>query len=109
MAAVISGLAIAIALALPFLSVGLGKIQHMINGLQVVLYYPLMHILAPSNLVVLQKVVMLILTFEMIPGDVYQNHIWYWTEEEDLSPRLQAVGLDSRIFMLSMGMPFYAL
>jgi hypothetical protein len=43
----------------------------MINGLQVVLYYPLMNVLAPSNLIVLQKVVMLILTFEMVPGEVY--------------------------------------
>jgi len=50
---------------------------------------------------------MLIVTFEIIPGDLYQNYIWNWTEEENLSGRLQAVGLDSNIFMLSMGLPFY--
>jgi hypothetical protein len=67
-----------------------------------------MNIFAPSNLGVIQKVVMLILTFEVIPGDLYQNYIWDWTEEEDLNQKQQAVGLDSRIFMLSMGLPFYA-
>jgi hypothetical protein len=67
----------------------------------------MMNILAPSNMVILQKVVMLILTFEIIPGELYQENIWKWTEEEDLTSRLEAVGLDSRIFMLSMGMPFY--
>ena len=79
----------------------------MIEGLQVVLYYPMMYVMAPSNLGVLQKIVMLIVTFEVIPGDVYQNYIWLWTEEEDLPARLDAVGLDSLIFMLSMGLPFY--
>jgi hypothetical protein len=50
---------------------------------------------------------MLILTFEMVPGELYQEYIWKWTEEEDLNSKQQAVGLDSRIFMLSMGFPFY--
>jgi hypothetical protein len=79
----------------------------MIEGLQIVLYYPLMNVYAPSNLGVIQKVTMLILTFEIIPGEVYQNYIWKWTEEEDLESKLDAVGMDSRIFMLSMGVPFY--
>jgi hypothetical protein len=82
---VITGITIGLALATPFLSAGLGQLMHMINGLQVVLYFPLMNIFAPSNLGVLQKVVMLILTFEVIPGDLYQNYIWDWTEEEDLN------------------------
>jgi hypothetical protein len=43
----------------------------------------------------------------MIPGDLYQNYIWKWTEEENLNSKEEAVGLDSRIFMLSMGFPFY--
>ena len=81
----------------------------MIEGLQVVLYYPMMYVMAPSNLGTLHKVLMLIVTFEVIPGDVYQNYIWLWTEEENLTARLDAVGLDSLIFMLSMGLPFYVL
>jgi len=45
---------------------------------------------------------------KMIEGlQVYQNYLWFWTEEEDLPARLEAVGLDSSIFMLSMGLPFY--
>jgi len=79
----------------------------MIEGLQIVVYYPMMYVMAPANLGVLQQVVMLIVTFEVIPGDLYQNYIWVWTEEESLSARLEAVGLDSEIFMLSMGLPFY--
>jgi len=79
----------------------------MIEGLQVILYFPMMYVMAPSNLGILQKVVMLIVTFEVIPGEVYQNYLWFWTEEEDLPARLEAVGLDSSIFMLSMGLPFY--
>jgi hypothetical protein len=66
-----------------------------------------MNIFAPSNLGVIQKVTMLILTFEMVPGDVYQNYIWKWTENEELDSKFDAVGLDSRIFMMSMGFPFY--
>jgi len=104
---VITGIIVVLALATPFLSVALGNLKHMIEGLQVILYFPMMYVMAPSNLGVLQKVVMLIVTFEIVPGDLYQNYIWFWTEEESLSPRLEAVGLDSRIFMLSMGLPFY--
>jgi hypothetical protein len=52
-ATVISGLTVGLALATPLLSAGLGKLQHMINGLQVVLYFPLMNVFAPSNLGVL--------------------------------------------------------
>jgi len=106
-AAVISGTTVALALATPFLAVALGNLKSMIEGLQVVLYYPMMYVMAPSNLGVLQKVVMLIVTFEVIPGDLYQKYIWHWTEEEKISPRLDAVGVDSNIFMLSMGLPFY--
>jgi hypothetical protein len=43
-----------------------------------------MNIFAPSNVGVIQKVVMLILTFEIIPDDLYRVHIWDWTETEDL-------------------------
>lgn len=50
---------------------------------------------------------MLILTFEMVPQEVYQEYIWDWTEKEELEYDLEAVGVDSRIFMLSMGIPFY--
>jgi hypothetical protein len=51
---------------------------------------------------------MLILTFEMVPGDMYSPYIWTWNEEEtQLNSGEEAVGLDSRIFMLTMGMPFY--
>jgi hypothetical protein len=50
---------------------------------------------------------MLILTFEMVPQEVYQEYIWDWTEKEELEYDLVAVGVDSRIFMLSMGVPFY--
>lgn len=67
-----------------------------------------MNVFSPANLGTLQKVAMLILTFEMIPGDFYQNEIWDWNEKEELEEDLEAVGLDSRIFMLSMGLPFYA-
>ena len=66
-----------------------------------------MNIFAPSNVGVIQKVVMLILTFEIIPDDLYRVYIWDWTETEDLDQKQQAVGLESRIFMLSMGLPFY--
>jgi len=79
----------------------------MIEGLQIILYFPLMYVMAPSNLGILHKLVMLIVTFEIIPGNIYQDYLWYWTEEESLSARLEAVGLDSNIFMLSMGLPFY--
>jgi hypothetical protein len=68
---IISGLTIGLALATPFLAAGIGQLTKMIEGLQVVLYFPLMNIFAPSNLGVIQKVTMLILTFEMIPGEVY--------------------------------------
>jgi hypothetical protein len=43
----------------------------------------------------------------MVPGELYQKYIWNWTEKEELNSKQQAVGLDSRIFMLSMGFPFY--
>jgi hypothetical protein len=66
-----------------------------------------MFISAPSNLGIIHKVIMLILTFEVIPGEVYQQYIWNWFEEKELENRFQAVGLDSKIFMLSMGLPFY--
>jgi len=56
---------------------------------------------------ILQTVVMLVVTFEIIPGDLYQHYIWPWTGEEEPSARLQAVGLDSCIFMNSMGLPLY--
>ena len=79
----------------------------MIEGLQVIVYYPLMNVRAPSNLGIVQTVVMLVVTFEIIPGDLYQKYIWFWTEEESLSTKLEATGLDSNIFMLSMGLPFY--
>ena len=52
-AVVITGLTVALALLTPLLSVGLGQLQHMINGLQVVLYFPLMNVFAPANLGVL--------------------------------------------------------
>jgi len=104
---VITGITVALALATPFLSVALNNVKHMIEGLQVVLYYPMMYVMAPSNLGVLQKVVMLIVTFEVIPGEVYQNYIWYWKVEEKVSARLEAVGIESNIFMISMGLPFY--
>lgn len=81
----------------------------MINGLQIVMYFPLMNVQAPSNLGVIQKVTMLILTFEIVPGDLYQKYIWDWDEKEDLVTKQQAVGLESRIIMLSLGMPFYVL
>jgi hypothetical protein len=68
---VITGLTVALALATPFLSAALGELTRMINGLQLVLYFPLMNVFPPSNLGVLHNVVMLILTFEMIPGDLY--------------------------------------
>jgi len=104
-AGIITGITVALALATPFLSVALGNLKHMIEGLQIVVYYPMMYVMAPANLGVLQQVVMLIVTFEVIPGDLYQNYIWVWTEEESLSARLEAVGLDSEIFMLSMASP----
>jgi len=87
--------------------VALGNLKHMIEGLQIVVYYPMLNVHAPSNMGILQTVVMLIVTFEIVPGDLYQNYIWFWTEEESLSARLEATGLDSNIFMLSMGLPYY--
>ena len=52
-AKVITGITVALALLTPLLSVGLGQLTHMINGLQVVLYFPLMNVFAPANLGVL--------------------------------------------------------
>jgi uncharacterized RDD family membrane protein YckC len=49
-ATIISGITIALALATPFLATGIGALGKMIEGLQVVLYFPLMNIFAPSNL-----------------------------------------------------------
>jgi hypothetical protein len=49
-AQIIQGLTIGLALATPFLSAALGELTHMINGLQVVLYFPLMNVFAPANL-----------------------------------------------------------
>jgi hypothetical protein len=66
-----------------------------------------MNVFAPSNLGVIQKVVMLILTFEIIPQDIYPQYVWDWTEEEELEHKYAAVGMDSRIFMISVGMPLY--
>ena len=47
---VITGVTVALALATPFLSVALGELTRMINGLQIVLYFPLMNVFPPSNL-----------------------------------------------------------
>jgi hypothetical protein len=67
----------------------------------------MMFIKAPSNLGILQGVTVLIVTYEIVPGELYSDYIWSWTEEEDLEQRYQATGMDSQIFMLSMGMPLY--
>jgi len=67
----------------------------------------MMYVKAPSNIGRLQSIIMLIATFEIIPDEWYRDYIWFWKEEENISARLEAVGLDSYIFMLSMGLPFY--
>jgi len=51
--------------------VALGNLKHMIEGLQVIVYYPMMNVRAPSNLGILQTVVMLVVTFEIVPGELY--------------------------------------
>jgi hypothetical protein len=66
-----------------------------------------MFIKAPSNLGILQGVTVLIVTYEIVPGELYSDYIWSWTEEEDLEQRHEATGMDSKVFMLSMGMPLY--
>jgi flagellar biosynthesis/type III secretory pathway M-ring protein FliF/YscJ len=48
------------------------------------------------------------MTFELVPGDLYQEYMWNWNEAEELNRKQEGVGLDSRMFMLSMGFPFYA-
>ena len=69
--------------------------------------FPLMNVKAPSNFGKAQHIIMLLCTFEVIPGEFWKDYIWNWTEKEELSKKLEYTGLDSRIFMLSMGMPFY--
>lgn len=66
-----------------------------------------MSVMAPSNLGVIQKVIMLIVTFEIIPAHLYQEYIWDFTGDEYILPNLHAVGLDTNIFMTSFGLPYY--
>jgi hypothetical protein len=47
------------------------------------------------------------MTFELVPGELYQEYMWNWNEAEKLNSKQERVGLDSRMFMLSMGFPFY--
>ena len=81
---IIAATTVTLSIATPFLAIGLGQLKHMIEGLQIILYFPLMYVMAPSNLGILHKIVMLIVTFEIIPGNVYQDYLWKWTEEETL-------------------------
>jgi len=53
MADVMTGVTVVLALSTPFLSVALGNLKHMIEGLQVILYFPMMYVMAPSNLAML--------------------------------------------------------
>ena len=90
-----------------FFGYAMSALWGMINGLQIVVLYPILMINAPSNLGILQAVLRTITGFEYIDGDMIKEDYWGFEEEEDTGYYMKSAGFDSFIFMFTMGFPLY--
>lgn len=69
--------------------------------------YPLLRVEGSANLLLLQAAMRKIATFELIDGDIVKEYIWFFDEEEDLDFFLEVCGIDSHVFMFTLGLPLY--
>ena len=56
----------------------------MIEGMQIIVMYPLLKIDGPANLGMMQAVMRKISTFEMVDGDIIKEIIWKFDGKENL-------------------------
>jgi len=64
----------------------------------------------PSNMGALQGALKTIASFEIIPGEFFEENFYNMTDEDKGEPDFyfEQAGYDSHIFMLTMGLPFYS-
>lgn len=88
------------------------QLWSMIEGMQIIVMYPMLMIDAPANLALVQAALRKISTFEIIDGDILKEQLWQYEDEEDLGDDgyyFISAGLDSRFFMFTFGLPLYVL
>jgi len=86
---------------------GMSNLWSMLEGMQVIVHYPMMDVIAPSNLELVQAAMRKIATFEVIDGDLIKEHIWGYEKEEKLEYYLLACGYDSHLILFTYGLPLY--
>jgi hypothetical protein len=95
----------------PFMVFGLSNLWSMIEGMQLILHFPMMLIAAPANLATLQKAIILIATFEIdkLVNEEGLFHQFFWGKlpKETVDPYLEKCGYESRLFILTFGFPIY--
>jgi len=89
-----------------FFGFALSNVWSMINGLQIIVFYPLFQVDAPYNLGILQAALRKIATFELIDGDIVKGW-WAYEKDEEVDFYVQEAGYDSYVFMFTMGLPLY--
>jgi len=93
-----------------FFGFSTSQLWSMIEGMQLIVMYPMLGVDAPGNLGLLQAVMRKISTFELIDGDILKENLWEFDlEEEEPSYYLLSAGLDSAFFQFTFGLPLYIL
>ena len=71
-----------------FFGLSTNQIWSMIEGMQLIAMYPLLHVDSPANLQLMQAVLRKISTFELIDGEIFEDYIWNYDLEEDIDINL---------------------
>jgi hypothetical protein len=56
----------------------------MIEGMQIMVHYPMLQVDAPANLGMMQAAMRKLATFEIIDGDTINDAFWQYEEEEEV-------------------------
>jgi hypothetical protein len=91
------------------LGFGSSNMWPLIEGLQIPVHYPMLHVESPANLGILQAALRKMATFEMVDGDTVNDLLWEYEKEEEVMFELQNTGYDSNQFQASFGFPLYVL
>ena len=61
----------------------------------------------PANVMTVNKEVLAIANFELIPSGDINDEFFELPEEDPYSFRFQECGIDSKLFIVNIGFPFY--
>ena len=61
----------------------------------------------PANAMLINRVVMEISNFELLPSEEINNKLFYFPEVDPFSINFEECGIDSTFFLIIMGFPLY--